>query len=418
MEEKKKIFYGWWNVFAAAIILAVTGPASVAVANVYQIPIIAEFNITASQFALVNSIVLGTGIFVAPIMSQKYATGNFKKLYVLALIIYGTAYGLYSIAPNIIVFYMLSFFVGFGYSSTTLLPVGILLNNWFVEKRGLAMSLAFSGLGLGGVIFSQFVTWSIGQFGWRMTYVFYAAILLTVCIPMVLFLIKARPEDLGIEALGAGKATKKQDEGNYEQHMAVTMPINETLKKPFFFMLIAGAVLVGVISNGGYGQFPPYLQGLHGVATAATLIGIYSAVGSVGKLLLGTINDKFGIIFSTVYATILITLAYVLMIWAGNHTIAILGASFFGLGNAIGTVSPPLITSVIYSEENYAKGYGYVTSGSNLGLMLGSLVAAGIADLTGTYTYSWIALAVFSIATGTLWVSAYISSRKYVKYAE
>lgn len=418
MNENKNTFYGWWIVIASAIILAIAGPASVAVANVYQAPVIAEFGISASQFAIVNSIVLGTGIFVAPIMSRQYARGNFRRIYLLAIILYGVSYGLYSIAPNIIVFYLLSFLVGAGYSATTLLPVGILVNNWFVEKRGLAMSLAVGGLGIGGVIFSQLVTWSIGQFGWRMTYLLYAIILLVVCIPMVLFVIKAKPEDIGLKALGADKSKSEETDGEKEQHMAVSTPIEKTFKKPFFIMLIVGAVFLGIINNGGLGQFPPYLQGLHGAAAGATLISIYSAVGIVGKLLLGTINDKFGIIISTVYAAVLTTIAYILMIFAPNYTIAIIGSVFFGLGNAIGTVSPPLITSAIYSEENYAKGYGYVTSAVNFGLMLGSLVAATIADATGSYTNSWIIIAVISLITGALWVGAFLNSRKFVEYKE
>lgn len=418
MNKNKGIFYGWWIVVASAIILAIAGPASVAVANVYQSSVIADFGISASQFAIVNSIVLGTGIFVAPVMSQKYATGDFRRIYLFAIILYGVSYGLYSIAPNIIVFYLISFLVGAGYSASTLIPVGILINNWFVEKRGLAMSLAVGGLGIGGVIFSQLVTWSIGQFGWRMTYLLYAAILLIVCIPIVLFLIKAKPEDMGLEALGASKPVTQETDGETEQHMAVTMPIEKTFTKPFFIMLIAGAALVGIINNGGLGQFPPYLQGLHGAAAGATLISIYSAVGIAGKLILGTINDKFGIVVSTIYATVLSAIAYVLMIGAPTYSIAVLGAVVFGLGNAVGTVSPPLITSAIYSEENYAKGYGYVTSAVNLGLMLGSLVAASIADATGSYTNSWIVLAIISLVTGALWVGAFLNSRKHVEYKE
>ena len=183
-------------------------------------------------------------------------------------------------------------------------------------------------------------------------------------------------------------------------------------------MLIAGAALVGIINNGGLGQFPPYLQGLHGAAAGATLISIYSAVGMAGKLILGTINDKFGIVVSTIYATVLSAIAYVLMIGAPTYSIAVLGAVVFGLGNSVGTVSPPLITSAIYSEENYAKGYGYVTSAVNLGLMLGSLVAASIADATGSYTNSWIVLAIISLVTGALWVGAFLNSRKHVEYKE
>lgn len=55
--DKSKTFYGWWVVVGSAIMLAVLGPAAVAVANIYQAPVVAEFGISNSQFAISNSLV-------------------------------------------------------------------------------------------------------------------------------------------------------------------------------------------------------------------------------------------------------------------------------------------------------------------------------------------------------------------------
>lgn len=82
-------------------------------------------------------------------------------------------------------------------------------------------------------------------------------------------------------------------------------------------------------------------------------------------------------------------------------------AILFRLGNAIGTVLPPLITSEIYSDESYSLAYGYVNSGVQLGMTIGSLYTAGIADFTGSYNYSCMSIIVFSILISVLWVSAY-----------
>lgn len=89
-------------------------------------------------------------------------------------------------------------------------------------------------------------------------------------------------------------------------------------------------------------------------------------------------------------------------------------ALFFGLGNAVGTVLPPLITSSIYSTENYPKAYGYIQGGLQLAMTLGSLVAASIADLTGTYTVSWMVLTVASLLLGFSWVFANKNAQKYM----
>lgn len=418
---KGKVFYGWWIVAGAAIILAVMGSASVAVANLYQAPVTAEFGISNSQFAISHSLVLGVGIFLSPFISQKFATGNFNRIYAISVLVYALAYIGYAFTSNIYVFYLLSLLVGYGYMSTTFIPTTMLINKWFVKKRGLALSLALTGLGIGGVVFSQLVTTLIENVGWRMTYVVYGLIMLAVVLPIVLFVYKVNPEDMQLKAygtaaddLGQARERNEDDEGEMQQVQAVRMSVSESMKKPFFVLLVAGSVLVGITNNGGLGQFPPVLTELHGATVAAMIISVYSAVGIVGKLILGNLNDRFGIIVSILYSCILLALSYVLMMFAGNLAEAFVSAVLFGLGNAIGTVLPPLMTSSVYSAEQYPKVYGYVQSGVQLGMTVRSLFAAGIADLTGSYNVSWIAIAALSVVVAFAWGGSYRNARAYI----
>lgn len=409
--KSSKIFYGWWIVLGAAIMLAVLGPAAVAVANVYQAPVVAEFGITNSQFAISNSFVLCMGIFLSPFVSKRLAEGNFKRNYMVSLLIYAFAYMGYGFAQNMIVFYLLSFLVGYGSLGTTVLPATMLISNWFIEKRGLAVSLALSGLGVGGVVFSQFVTFFIEQVGWRQTYMLYGAVMLVVIVPILLFLIKAKPEDIGLKAYGS-EIDDTVGEIQVKQPEQAGVPFYESFKKPSFILLMLGAVFVGISNNAGLGQFPPVLTNLHGPAVAATVISVYSAVGIAGKLVLGQMNDSQGIVKSTLYSSTLLALSYVFMLFSNNAKIAFIMAIFFGMGNAIGTVMPPLVTSAIYSKTQYSTAYGYVNSGLQFGMTVGSLLAAGIADLTGSYTVSWIVITVLSLLTGLSWIGAYKNAQK------
>lgn len=411
--KKGKIFYGWWIVLGAAIVLAVMGPASVAVANLFQTPVTEEFGISNSQFAISNSFVLGVGIFLSPYISQKLAKGNFKLVYAIGVIVYALAYMGFGLAPNIYVFYLLSLLVGFGYMTTTIIPVSMLINNWFVAKRGLALSLALSGLGIGGVVFSQILTPLIINIGWRQTYLIYGVIMLLVTLPIVLFVFKLKPEMMNLTAYGAEKLEDSSTNGSAEEQAQSKQQTGAKMGvTPFFILLLVGAVLVGIVNNGGLGQFPPVLYGMHGPTVGAMIVSIYSAVGIAGKIILGNLNDRYGTVVSILYASVMLAITYFIMVFAGNIVLAIVAAVLFGLGNAIGTVAPPLITSSIYSAEDFPKAYGYVQSGVQLGMTVGSLVAAGIADLTGTYTVSWITLSVASVLVAVSWILAHRTAKK------
>lgn len=412
--KKNKIFYGWWIVLGSAIMLAVLGPASVAVANLFQTPVTEEFGISNSQFAISNSLVLGVGVFLSPFISRKLASKHFKLVYSIGVIIYGLAYMGFGLTPNIYIFYLLSLFVGFGFMTTTMIPVSMLVNNWFVKQRGLALSLALAGLGVGGVIFSQVLTPLIINVGWRQTYLIYGGIMLLVGLPIALFLFKLTPEEMNMTAFGAEEIgnTKSLDADAVQKESKQAKNVGAKLgMTPFFILLILGAVLIGIINNGGLGQFPPVLNSMHGPATGAIIISVYSAVGILGKVVLGNINDRFGTVTSILYAGSLMTLAYITMVFADNLVFAVIMAVLFGLGNAIGTVSPPLIAAAIYSKADFPKANGYVQSGIQLGLTVGSLVAASIADFTGTYTISWITLAVAAVLAAAAWIAAYRSAK-------
>lgn len=141
---------------------------------------------------------MGVGIFLPPIVAKRLSGDNFKRNYIISLTIYALTYVGHGLTTDCYVFYFLSLFIGFGSLSTTIIPASILISNWFVNKRGLALSLAFSGLGIGGVVFSQLVTFLINTFNNQVTYMVYGSLMLLIGLPVILFLIKVKPEDIGL----------------------------------------------------------------------------------------------------------------------------------------------------------------------------------------------------------------------------
>lgn len=103
------------------------------------------------------------------------------------------------------------------------------------------------------------------------------------------------------------------------------------------------------------------------------------------------------------------------MMFAGNIVLAFMMAVLFGMGNAVGTVAPPLITSATYSSKNYPKAYGYIQSGVQLSLTFGSLFAAAIADFTGSYNFAWGTLSILSAILAVTWIGAYRNAQKYIQ---
>lgn len=150
MKKTNKIFYGWWIVVGSILVTATIVPSVMALANKFLIPVTTDMGINRSTFSIGNSILQAMGILLAPIMTKKLVTGNLKKIQMISTIIYCVVYATYSLARTPIHLYITSFILGIAYLGASMIPISIMITNWFDKKRGLAMSLGLSGVGIGG----------------------------------------------------------------------------------------------------------------------------------------------------------------------------------------------------------------------------------------------------------------------------
>lgn len=412
--KKNKIFYGWWVVLGCVLITITMVPPIMALSNKFLIQVTTDMGISRSAFTLANTILQGLGIFISPFVSKKLATGNMKKIQSISVIGFAVSYASYALAQSAFHLYISAFFVGIFFLNSTMIPVSMMVTNWFVKKRGLAMSIAMAGIGLGGTIFSPLLTILLNNYGWRKTYVIMALIILVVALPTSLFILKKRPEDMGLKPYGADE---QQTAAKKVQKVipSVTLSVKDSRKHLFFWLLLVGMLANGLINTGSLGHFPPAMEEMHGAALQATIISMYSMIGIGGKLLLGWLNDKFGIVVSTGFGCAMFGLSFIFMLMGENVNMLYMMAIVFGLGNGIGTVMPPLITSDVFGAEKYGEAYGIANSVTQIGLSFGSLMVAGMYDMNQSYRSAWILLLVLTAVTFIGWMGAFVLSRKYCK---
>lgn len=409
--KQKKLFYGWWVVLGCILITMTMVPPIMALSNKYLIYVTEDLKISRSAFTLANTVLQALGIFLSPFVTRFLARGNMKVIQSVSILGYCASYFSYSLANSPIHLYISSFLLGIFYLNATLIPVSMMVTNWFTARRGLAMSLAMAGIGVGGTIFSPVLTFFLESYGWRTSYRLMALIILVIALPASLFLLKKRPEDVGLEPLG-GQATTAAK--GARPSGGVNISVRQSWGKFFFWILLIGMLTNGLINAGALGHFPPAMQESHGAAVQAAVISAYSLISIGGKLILGWINDRFGVVVSTTYACTLFGLSFVFILLSeGSVAMLYAMALVFGLGNAIGTVTPPLITAEVFGKENYSKAYGIVNSFTQVGLSLGSLAVASVYDATGTYRFAWVMLLVLTAVTLVCWVGSLLLSRRY-----
>ena len=409
----RKFFYGWVVVAGCILITMTMVPPIMALSNKYLLYVTEDLGISRSAFTLANTVLQALGIFLSPLVSKKLAEGNLKRIQSASVIGYCAAYFSYSLATRPFHLYLSAFALGIFYLNATLIPVSMMVTNWFNRHRGLAMSLAMAGIGVGGTVFSPVLTFLLENYGWRSTYRIMALIILAIALPAALFLVKKKPEDMGLRPLGAEDAPAGGKQATRPEN-SLTLSFQQSQGKLFFWLLLAGMLTNGLINAGALGHFPPAMQESHGAALQAAIISLYSLISIGGKLILGWINDRWGVIVSSTYACTLFGLAFVFMLVSEGSALPLyLMAVVFGLGNAIGTVTPPLLTAQVFGKENYSRAYGLVNSFSQVGLSLGSLAVASIYDASGSYDPAWLLLLALTVVTLACWVSSVVLARRY-----
>ena len=200
-----KIFFGWWTVLAGGILaLWGYGYQAYGISALFK-PIASELGFSRAATSVAASIGRFEGGFEGPLVG--WITDRFGPkwvvfggTFVIALALYLMYY-----ANSLWAFYLIwGALLGLGADVALSIPVDTAISNWFVKKRGIALSIKWVFSGLSGVVVLPLIAWLITVQGWRMTCVTGGVVMAVVGLPLAWFCLKQRrPEYYGMLPDGA-----------------------------------------------------------------------------------------------------------------------------------------------------------------------------------------------------------------------
>ncbi|PHQ71356.1 MAG: hypothetical protein COB93_03430, partial [Sneathiella sp.] len=199
---KMPFFYGW--VVVAIVFITMGIGVNVRTSFSLLFPaILNEYGWDRATTAATFSIGFAFAGFLAPLIGKLLETVAPKYMLSLSAISVSAGLVLSTVSTEPWHFYLTLGIMMVG-TGIVLTYVGqsMFLPNWFQRKRGLAVGIAFSGVGIGSILLMPLIQETIDASGWRDACWLMAGLLLVVVVPLNFFLQRKQPSDIGLQPDG------------------------------------------------------------------------------------------------------------------------------------------------------------------------------------------------------------------------
>ena len=376
--EQRSVSYGWVVVAASAIITCI-GVGALFSLGVFLAPIERAMGWSRgaiSTVALLNWIAMGVGSFAWGALSDRIGGRGVALagggLLGLALVLASQAQTLWQFYVTFGVLVGLA--VGAFYA-----PLTATATKWFTARRGLAVALVSSGIGLGILLIAPLARALTSAWDWRIALLVLGDLAWVVVIPTALLI---RDEPDGVSPRDAGAAGPGYSRG-------------QVLKAPQFWAIALTHFACCAAHSGPIFHMVTHATD-QGVAamTAATALGVSGLTSIAGRIGGGLIADRVGVKPTLIAGLALQAVMIALYLAAREAWTFYALAVVFGI--AYGGVMPlyALVTREYFGDKVMGTAYGAVFLVSSLGMGVGSLAGGVIYDRFGAYAWLFLGSAI------------------------
>ncbi|MCY4447462.1 MAG: MFS transporter [Chloroflexi bacterium] len=391
----KGIFYGWAIVSTSVVVtfaqVSMYGP----VLSVFVTPIEEELGWERWETAMAFTIgSLGGSIGSAAVGHLLDRYGARTAVVVAGMIVTAALLGL-AVMQEVWQFWL---FFGVGRTAALTgvnLGLTVALGNWFIRKRGRAVSFMSIGLRAGQALVPLvIVTPLILAYSWRHAYFALALMaFLFVALPGWL-IIRRRPEDYGLPpdgvqpgeaALQAPGAPPPDPDGE------VSFTLAEAKRTPAFWLLTIATMTVIFAQTAVNLHAVPSVED-RGVSQAFSGAFVFIIMGTAALSAYGwgALMDKFHVRWGTAIATVFSAAAMIILMFADNILMASIFGVLFGLGTGGWTIAQTMLFANYFGRRHLGAIRGLSQLLSAPLSSFGAVLAGAIQTATGSYTLAFL----------------------------
>jgi len=395
----KGVFYGYWVLLISVTLHAMGAGEFFYGFSVFYTPIIQEFGWSSAVVAGAFSLSRLEGGIEGPIVGWLIDKYGSRKLMFVGVILTALGFFAMTAVDSVVMLYLVyGGLLSIGYNTGFMHSMGALIAQWFVKKRGRAMSIFTMAAGIGGALIVPLLAKSITLNGWRTTALWCGVSYLVIGLPLTYF-VRNKPEDMGLLPDGDSPSSGDADQMAVpEAELEPELSARDVLRTRTFWTLMLGESFRSFLLGSLVLHQIPYLVsiGIPG-ETAATILGLMITLSIPGRLVFGSLGDYTS-------KRLLLVLAMAIQavgIFVFSQATGILHAYAFvviygiGYGGAI-----PLIYAFradLFGRKRFASISGFAAPFRMVGSVIGPVFAGYIFDVYGSYRIAFYAFTVLAL---------------------
>jgi MFS family permease len=387
-----RIFYGWYVVYAVGLTLMTTSGLAF-----YNLSVLLNAFVVERAFPVGLASGATATYFIASGLGGVLAGRLMDRLDPRPVMIAGAcvsaiALGSVGLLRSTTELYAFHVVFGFCYGCCGLVPATTIIARWFEARRSLALSIATTGLSLGGILVTPASAFLIAQWGLAGAAPWLGLAMVAGVVPVTAIIVRANPQAMGLVPDGAAPPN-----GAAAPPSAASVPFASAWRSRFFVGLTA-AYIFGLGSQvGAIAHLYRLANTRENIGTAALAVAVLAGASLLGRLAAGWILVRMPTRPFAIAMFVGQTLAMAMLAFAKGEIAIVAGAAFFGLtiGNVL--MLQPLLLAEAFGTREYGRIYSVSQLLTAFGIAAGPALVGLIEEAAGGYTIPFLVVTAGSL---------------------
>lgn len=364
----------WALVFGLGVVMSISFGLTLNAFSIFTLPIMEAFHCNHEQAARLSTVFILTMTIAMPASGWLLDRVQPRPVMVFSGLITALAYLGAARSGSLEMLILAIACCGIGVGGSTYVPAFILISHWFpVSRQGFAFGVLLAVVGAGGTVLPMLLTQMLSQMGLRATMEVGAVLLFTVCLPLLLWLVRLPDRTIA--------ATPSQAQ-NQSMGAVLRLPQYWLWIAMFLLSTFSGlSVLMGLV---------PYLVSIdYSAAEAAVVYGSIAAATIGGSLLFGALSTRQGVRHTLLLSLVIGCLGVLALLLATKTAwgmVALIGFVLtWGMTfNLVNQMSPTLLMEFA-GRQNFGSLLGIGNLISGLGAAMGPTLFGYLVDNSQGY---------------------------------